>query len=741
MFLGWWSLVAWSPYASVRAPERTICLSVLLKDVPVALSPTYEEYKSLQEHMRTLEELMYSRKISGVLASAHGSNMLLDAEILDGDVAGITLLKVIQGRFLDLSSPEPQVVLSWGVFSRFSRDRAILPGDIINLNGKPFILVGVTPPGFQLHGMDEKSIGAWVSVSHVGQLLPPYANHEGNHPRLRVVCTVLGRLRSGASLVQATEDAKLLLSSIGEGEPRLTTWETELGHKIMRRFPALPMLRWLSGILMALVIVTTFGLQFTGVLKNLPTARLKCLLGAPWWRLCLDDAKKTTFGALLSLVLALMTCAALSAYFDLGGVGMPPLLWWSLAFLIIWLFMLLSQSALVLRQYRKLGSSTYALRESLMGQRPRLRTAILSLQFALAYLCLMLGSRYFATFQALANKPQGLDLKGVWAFEVPRSGTQLGSLRSGLLGQPGVRSVSLSAQSPLGNTMQTTNYQFPQGNQTATPFFLNTLFCDGSLGDTLSIRPILGRWHKPGELGTAVITRDLARQLWPEGSALGKTLTQSQTAPPITVVGVTDEVCFTEALGYPTPMIFRPAEESSGLETWIILAKTYGANAEKRLAQLERIPGTTSSVTPLGLNGIREGALQPMRTTMSAALLVGGIGAFIATLAIQSLLNQVTVSRRREIAIRLTLGSGHAQILLDIGLDLGKALLVGLIGGALLGLLFQRLASTGYLAVSRLAVADVVAPACALLATCTFVIVRWLYDLRSLQIVELLRGE
>jgi len=119
------------------------------------------------------------------------------------DVLGI---KPFLGRLFrpdeDLDNPAMVAVLSHSVWaSRFGADRGVI-NTTITLNGLPFTVVGVTPPGFKgtasLAGPDR----IWVPLGMREQLLTGQIKALMGNRRFRWV-NIVGRLKPGVSLAQA----------------------------------------------------------------------------------------------------------------------------------------------------------------------------------------------------------------------------------------------------------------------------------------------------------------------------------------------------------------------------------------------------------------------------------------------------------------------------------------------------------------------------------------------------------
>lgn len=199
-----------------------------------------------------------------------------------------------------------------------------------------------------------------------------------------------------------------------------------------------------------------------------------------------------------------------------------------------------------------------------------------------------------------------------------------------------------------------------------------------------STRPILGRWFTPQEQNThvVVISRSLwIRQFGADSAVLGRSLSIRQQ--PHIVIGVADD-------GGSLPLGAQYWVPDNAIGGQVIARVRAGVPLARVTDELTRLApsvvnlrkfGSTRSIVVTALHARLFGGVRPILTLLmgaSIALLL------IACANVASLSLARTLERRRELAIRATLGASRARI---AGIVIGENLLLALAGVAA-GLVF-----------------------------------------------------
>ena len=218
--------------------------------------------------------------------------------------------------------------------------------------------------------------------------------------------------------------------------------------------------------------------------------------------------------------------------------------------------------------------------------------------------------------------------------------------------------------------------------------------------DTLGVRVVRGRdfsaADREGMPLVAIVTEALARKYWPDGSAVGRTITMVSTSRRYEIVGVSADHKVRSVSEDATPYVHLAAAQRPATYN-ALLARTSG-DADVALAAIRRELLAMEPRLVFVSQGTMErtfaGTLLPARV---GSMLAAGFGALGTVLAAIGLFGVVAfgVSRRaREIGIRVALGAAREDVIRMI-LRQGVTLVAAgaIAGGLLAGLASAVLAS------------------------------------------------
>src|ERR1043166_5592850 len=138
------------------------------------------------------------QRLVGVKATAHYS-----------DVCGV---KPVLGRMLlpeeDAPGKNHAVVLSYPFWQRVFGGARDAVGREVQLNGEPYNVVGVAPPGFGL----ASKVDAWIPMAFK-------PDEVANDARGGHYINVVGRLKSGVTVAQARAELEVIASQLGKQYP------------------------------------------------------------------------------------------------------------------------------------------------------------------------------------------------------------------------------------------------------------------------------------------------------------------------------------------------------------------------------------------------------------------------------------------------------------------------------------------------------------------------------------------
>jgi predicted permease len=182
---------------------------------------SYPEYVYYRDHNSVFSGVLaHFPTLPMTLAATHMEPETITGEIVSGNYFSVLGIRPALGRdFLpeeDLTAgAHPVVILSHSLWQKRFNSDASAVGKAIRLNGHPFTVVGIAPPGF--HGaFSVPSSELWVPLMMQDQVRPGMGKLGDRSSRLLMG---IGRLKRGISQQQARANLATLAGQLGQTYP------------------------------------------------------------------------------------------------------------------------------------------------------------------------------------------------------------------------------------------------------------------------------------------------------------------------------------------------------------------------------------------------------------------------------------------------------------------------------------------------------------------------------------------
>ena len=680
---------------------------------------------------------------------------------VSGNMFPLFGLKPALGRLLvpaDDRSPGigPYAVLSWDYWNhRFGRDPHVL-GRSLHIGGQTFEIIGVAPRDFTgtetgtvtdiFLPLSMSSFATQESVTwhHTFLMLKPGINPATALEPLRqhlsavshafeVGCATCWRGVPQASIDRYLHQT-LVFSPAGAGISDL--------QKDYRR--SLGILGLLAGLVLLIACVNVANMMTAQAAARAQEMALRISIGAGRRRLVQLILCQSALLALLASLLGAFL-AAWSAPFVLSRVNPPanparlalPADWRVLLFGFVLMILVVLLLGLLPALRASAVRPVAALKGGEDPHSPRrlLRGAI-ALQVAFCFLVLFLSSLFVASFQRLQNRLLGFSTDRLLLLETVSGKGQLpvvwNQTAEALRAVPGVESVAIASWPLLGGIAINSDISINGAPPSPTPGW----FLDVSPGwlATMKIPLLGGHDFRPQDTapGAAIVNQTFARTFFPGQDSIGRTFDRATnryfpTPGQYTIIGVTPDVPY-RSLREPSRAVYyvpfdevdnHSAPQTVEFATFTVHTETQNPLAlapslRKLIAQRHnglRVSNVTTQLDLVRDQTLRERLIAVLAGFFAAvALLLAGIGLY-------AVLNYSVLQRRREIGIRMAIGSTRAGIVRIVTLDVFLMIAFGGCTGVALGFGAAHYVASLFYQVKPTDADMIALPACAMLLT------------------------
>jgi predicted permease len=645
----------------------------------------------------------------------------------------------------------PYAVLSWDYWNhRFGRDPHVL-GRSLHIGDQTFEIIGVAPSDFT--GTEKGTV--------TDIFLPLSMNSFATRDNTAWHRTFL-MLKPGVNPATALEPLRQHLSAVNRAfetkdSKRFSGMPQASIDRILNQtvvfYPAgagisdlqkdyrrsLGILGLLAALVLLIACVNVANMMTAQAAARAQEMALRISIGAGRRRLVQLILSQSALLALLASVLGALF-AAWSAPFVLSLVNPPddparlalPADWRVLLFgfgLIILIVLLLG----LLPALRASAVRPVAVLKG--GEDPhssrRLMRGAIALQVAFCFLVLFLSSLFVASFQRLQNRPLGFSTDRLLLLETVAGKGQFpvvwNQTAEALRAAPGVDSVAISRWPLLGRIAINSDISINGAPPSPTSaWFLNV--SPGWLS-TMKIPLVSGRDFRPQDNspGAAIVNETFAKTFFPGQDSIGRTFERGANEPLNQIVGVTPDSPYRDLREPSRPVFYAPFVEIDDQSApKVVDFATFAVHTDAQnplalagsLRQLiaQRHNGLRVSNITTQLDLVRDQTVRERLIAMLAAFFAA-VALLLAGIGLYAVLNYSVLQRRREIGIRMAIGSTRAGIVRIVTLDVFLMIGLGGCAGVALGGCAARYVESLFYQVKATDADMIALPACAILLT------------------------
>ena len=690
-------------------------------------SVSYQNFVDWRDQSHSFE-CVQGMRASTITLTGAGEPERLNARWVTSGLFPLLDVKARLGRTFrddeDRAGGAPAVVISYGLWQRRFGGATDVLNKSINLDSRPYTVVGVLPRAFEFLRADD----VYLPFTPWAKTLPDDRNW---HPGIFAI----GRLKQGVSREQANTEMVAIAKRLEEQYPIYNTGTSAdvipLQEQVVKNVrPALLLLVGAVSFVLLIACANVANLLLARAAYRGREVAIRASMGAGRTRLIRQLLTESILLSLAGGIFGLLLAwASLGPLVNISAGSLP------LAFTIglnrsVLLFTILVSviTALVFGIAPALRATRLDLRETLNeGSRgstsgpghQRLRGILIASEFALAMLLLVGAGLLLRSFSRLQDVSTGFQPDHLLVADLPLSQTAYAKpeQRYGFFGRlvdraqtlPGVRSVGAASALPVsgiggllhfniyGRPPKTPNDYIAAGYRAVTANYF----------ETLSVPLLQGRFITPADKektpAVVVINATMAKTYFPGENPLGKRMQIGATPEPevpwMEVVGVVGDV--TQGLGLEPKsemyLPYRQADQILPVFQLSVVLRTAGDPHQQAAALRSALAEIDPNQPLVKVRTMEDNMAATVAQPRFRTWLIGifaGLALMLAAVGIYGVMSYSVTQRTSEIGIRITLGAQPVDVFRIV---LGEGLRFALIGvavGVAGGLVLTRLLST-----------------------------------------------
>ena len=634
---------------------------------------------------------------------------------------------------LESRAPEMVAVLGYGIWRREFGGALDVIGQPVLVEGHPFTVVGIAPPGFTGIGVTSEP-DVTIPLTAAPLLIPGSANRFTSFTSRWV--SAIGRLHDGKTLTDARAQLDVMWTSIREATlppgasgkerddhlaTRLQVTSAASGKEwfLRTRFTTpLYVILAVGGLILLIACVNLASLTLSRAAARAHEVSVRFAIGASRSRIA---RQMMTEGLVVSglaaaggLLLAGWSSRALATMMTRDYL-VPVALDVSPDARVLAFTAIVAVAAGVLfsvvpawRMTRQDPAATLQQHGRALTASGRLGKALIVAQVALSIVLLMDAGLLVRTFGALRAIDPGFEVDRVrmaTLFPQPDGYRNIEADRyypeliERLRAVPGVQQIAMTRLRPgsVEPKQAVAGVESPAGDGVPADF--------GRVGpdyfEVLDIPLLQGRafaWSDNGRAPRgAVLSRSLAARLYPAGDAIGRHIRIGTTAArqDLEVVGIVADARLFNPRDTSVLAVYVPLLQETDPGQWSdIIFRSGAPPADVDLRRAVQSLGRESIQSYRPLQRLFDRAILQERVTAMLGGFFGALALALAAIGLYGLMAFGVAQRRKEIAIRVALGSPRGEVVRMVIRDALTLVVIGLAIGIPLALVSGRLVAS-----------------------------------------------
>ena len=673
-----------------------------------------EQWELLRDRVPALLSAISGMQAGGVDFQAGADVQYLHVSRISAHYFDVLEIRPMLGRNFKEDEDRPHgpraAILSYGLWHTTFRDNTGVVGQTILLKGEPYTVVGVLPQSA-------------VSPQTADFYIPLQAGRTGEGGGTNFVDIV--RLREGHTWQEADAEINRAWSQRKDryeqaDNPGATvtyyTVALQKGQTATLR-PQIVALAVAAGLILLIACANLAGLTLIRVLRRMPEIATRLALGASGWQI-----QRQLWVENLLLAMAGGVAAIGVGFVGLHGLlrllpeQMLPVTRVALDGRVMGFALALSAwTSVLFGMLPAMSARRFDLR-SAMGTRTatstghvRVRQLLIAGEVALTVVLLAASGLLIRTLMHLENLPPGFDAKGVMTasaslddvrYHDPAAFRKLLDQSVAAMREiPGVENAAVGLSVPYERTLIMGSIAFSDSKLAHQSATADAVYVTPEYFETLRIPLLSGRVFRPADgpdaQHVAIVNQSFVRRYLHGINPIGQVLNKE-----LTIVGVVGDVAMPPGIDPAAPLtaeptLYVPAAQVPALQlamvhvwfqpSWIVRS---AAPVSGLTAQMQRALASVDPNVPFsGFYSMRDlmtktVAMQRVQVALLTSL--AGLALLLSAVGVFALVGSVVTQRRREIGVRLALGSTIGEAMMHVGLAGMRASAMGIVVGLVL---------------------------------------------------------